>query len=113
MRILVVQNRMGIGDTVIFLPFIRALSEKFNSPVSLLVKKNSKANQYLHQTKYIDKILILERDNKTNNRHGGFFGIFKLATDLKKPEKPLCLLFVLLSLSRIRILSIYFVWCKY
>ena len=84
MKILAVQSRMGIGDTVIFLPFIKALSKKFNSPISILVKENSKANQYLHQTKYIDKILILERDNKKNNRHGGFFGIFNLANDLKK-----------------------------
>ncbi len=84
MKILAVQNRMGIGDTVIFLPFIKALSKKFNSPISILVKENAKANQYLHQTKYIDKILILERDNKTNNRHDGFFGIFNLASDLKK-----------------------------
>jgi len=57
MKILAVQSRMGIGDTVIFLPFIKALSKKFNSPISILVKENSKANQYLHQTKYIDKIL--------------------------------------------------------
>ena len=49
-----------------------------------MVKESSKAHQYLHQTKYIDKIIILERDNKTNNRHGGFFGIFKLIKDLKK-----------------------------
>ncbi len=84
MKILAVQSRMGVGDTVIFLPFIKALSKKFNLPISILVKENSKANQYLHQTKYIDKILILERDNKTNNRHGGFFGIFNLAKDLKK-----------------------------
>ena len=48
MKILAVQSRMGIGDTVIFLPFIKALSEKFNSPISILVKENSKANQYLH-----------------------------------------------------------------
>ena len=84
MKILAVQSRMGIGDTVIFLPFIKALSKKFNSPISLLVKENSKADQYLHQTNYIDKILILERDNKTKNRHDGLFGIFNLANDLKK-----------------------------
>jgi heptosyltransferase-2 len=66
MKILVVQNRMGIGDTVIFLPFIKALSEKFNSPISLLVKENSKADQFLFQTSYIDKIILLERDKKTN-----------------------------------------------
>ena len=27
MKILAVQNRMGIGDTVIFLPFIKAISK--------------------------------------------------------------------------------------
>ena len=54
MKILVIQNRMGIGDTVIFLPFIKAISKKFNSPVSLLVKENSKADQFLKQTTYID-----------------------------------------------------------
>ena len=84
MKILVIQNRMGIGDTVIFLPFIKALSEKFNSPISLLVKKSSKADQFLFQTNYIDKILILERDSKSENRHDGFLGIFNLISDIKK-----------------------------
>ena len=84
MKILVVQNRMGIGDTVIFLPFIKALSKKFNSPISLLVKESSKANQYLFQTNYIDKIIILEREKKINNRHSGFFGIFNLIKDIRK-----------------------------
>ena len=68
MKILAVQNRMGIGDTIIFLPFIKALFKKYNSPISLLVKENSKADQYLYQTKYVDEIILLERD-KHNNKH--------------------------------------------
>lgn len=84
MKILAIQNRMGIGDTVIFLPFIKALSKKFNSPISLLVKESSKADQYLFQTNYIDKILILERDRNNNSRHSGFIGNFNLIKDLKK-----------------------------
>ena len=84
MKILAVQNRMGIGDTVIFLPFIKALSEKFNSPISLLLKENSKADQFLHQTNYIDKILLLERDAKTNKKHSGIFGSINLIKDVKK-----------------------------
>ena len=84
MKILAVQNRMGIGDTIIFLPFIKALSKKFNSPISLLVKKNSKADQYLHQTSYIDKILFLERDKENNNKHDGFFGSLNLIKDIKR-----------------------------
>ena len=83
MKILAIQNRMGIGDTVIFLPFIKALYKKFHSPISLLVKENSKADQYLFETNYIDKILILERDNH-NKRHSGFLGSFNLIKDLKK-----------------------------
>ena len=84
MKILVIQNRMGIGDTVIFLPFIKALYKKFNSPVSLLVKESSKADQYLYETDYIDKILILDRDSNNNNRDNGFFGSLSLIKDLKK-----------------------------
>jgi len=85
MRILVVQNRMGIGDMVIFLPFIDAISKKFSLPVSLLVKENSKAIQFLKDSTTIDKIIILDRDNKVKNRrHDGIIGAYNLAKDLKK-----------------------------
>ena len=50
MKILAIQSRMGIGDTIIFLPFIKALSKKFNSPINILVKENSKANHYSQKT---------------------------------------------------------------
>ena len=84
MKILVIQNRMGIGDTVIFLPYIKALSIKFNSPISLLVKESSKADQLLFQTNYIDKILLLERDKKMNDKHNGFLGSLNIIKDIKK-----------------------------
>ncbi len=82
MKILAVQNRMGIGDMVIFLPFIEAISKKFKSPVSLLVKDSSKANEYLQNTKYIDQIIPLLRNNK-NLEHDGIIGFFKLANKLR------------------------------
>ena len=84
MKILAIQNRMGIGDTVIFLPFIEAISKKFDVPVSLLVKKSSKADQYLKQTDYIDNIIFLERNNKKDDRHNGIIGSIRLAHELKK-----------------------------
>ena len=84
MKILAVQNRMGIGDTVIFLPYIKALYKKFNSPISLLVKESSKANQYLYETNYVDEIIHLDRDKKNNNRHSGFLGSLNLINDIKK-----------------------------
>ncbi len=83
MKILAIQNRMGIGDMVIFLPFIEAISKKFNAPVSILVKESSKALEYLEKNKYIEKILILERNNY-NNQHDGIIGSFNLAKDLRK-----------------------------
>ena len=46
MKILAVQNRKGIGDTVIFLPFIKAISDKYSSPVDILVRENSKQNSF-------------------------------------------------------------------
>ena len=33
MNILVVQNRMGMGDLVIFMPFIEAISKKYKVPI--------------------------------------------------------------------------------
>ena len=85
MRILTVQNRMGIGDMVIFLPFIQAISKKFGTPVSILVKENSKAIQFLQNNPAIDKIIILDRGNKIKNgHHDGVIGAYNLAKDLKK-----------------------------
>ena len=83
MKILAIQNRMGIGDMVIFLPFIEAISKKFNSPITILVKENSKASEYLEKNEHIEKILILERD-KNNSKHDGIIGSFNLSNDLKK-----------------------------
>ena len=68
---------------VIFLPFIEAISKKFKAPVSLLVKESSKAKEYLHNTKYIDHIIPLLRNNK-NLEHDGIIGFFKLANKLRK-----------------------------
>ena len=84
MKILAVQNRMGIGDTVIFLPFIEAIYRKFNSPVNLLVKRSSKVDQYYKHTNYLDKIIFLERNNKKNEKHNGLIGSFRLAQELKQ-----------------------------
>jgi heptosyltransferase-2 len=85
MKILVIQNRMGIGDMVIFLPYIEAISKNFGKPVSILVKENSKAIQFLGSNKNIDKIIILDRDNKNKNgRHEGIIGSLNLIKDLKK-----------------------------
>ena len=83
MKILAVQNRKGIGDTVIFLPFIKAISDKYSSPIDILVRENSKAEQFLIDTKYINNIHILERNDLSNGKHDGLFGALKLINYLK------------------------------
>ena len=83
MKILAVQNRKGIGDTVIFLPFIKAISEKYSVPVDILVRNNSKADQFLFDTKYINNIHILARNDQFKNDHDGLLGAMNLIKDLK------------------------------
>jgi heptosyltransferase-2 len=85
MKILVVQNKMGIGDMIIYLSFIDAISKKYNTPVSILVKKSSKADQFLKDNKIIEKIIILEQGNKLKNaKHQGFKGFLNLAKELQE-----------------------------
>ena len=80
MKILAIQNKMGIGDTVIYLPFIKAISKKFHCPISLLVQESSKADEFLNQTPYIGKVIYL----KKNEKHDGILGSLKLAKELNK-----------------------------
>ncbi|MDA7445298.1 hypothetical protein N8799_00585 [Candidatus Pelagibacter ubique] len=85
MKILVVQNKMGIGDMVIYLPFIDAISKKFNTPLSILAKQSSKAEQFLRDNKNIEKIIILEQGNNLKGaRHRGFRGFINLAKELRE-----------------------------
>ena len=85
MKILVVQNKMGIGDMIIYLPFIEAISKKFNTPISILVKQSSKTEQFLKDNKNIEKIIILEQGNNFKEaKHQGFSGFIKLVKELRK-----------------------------
>jgi len=85
MKILAVQNRMGIGDMIIFLPFIEAIAKKFDSPVCILVKENTKSSEILKNNPYIDKIIFLDRNDRAKKgRHFGFRGTLNLASDIQK-----------------------------
>ena len=84
MKVLVIQQRMGIGDMVIFLSYIHAIANKENCPVSILVKENSRADEFLSQDKHIDKIILLDRKRNDAGKHSGILGFFKLANELKK-----------------------------
>ncbi len=93
MKILAIQNRMGIGDMVIFLPYIEAVAKKYNSQVTLLVKENSKAEHLIKDNKYINEIIILKRDQTKKSYHDGLNGFFRLVSDIKKYQFDKVLIF--------------------
>ena len=93
MKILAIQNRMGIGDMVIFLPYIEAVAKKYNSQVTLLVKDNSKAEHLIKDNKYINEIIILKRDPAKKSFHDGLNGFFRLVSDIKKHQFDKVLIF--------------------
>ena len=87
MKVLVIQNRMGIGDLVIFLPYIFCISKTFNTPISLLVRENTKARDLLKNNPHISEIIILDRDDKNKSgRHHGISGTINLIKDLRKKK---------------------------
>ena len=86
MKVLIIQQRMGIGDMVIFLSYIHAISKKENCPVSILVKESSRANEFLNNDKHIEKIIILHRNKNNTGKHDGVLGFFKLVKEIKKEK---------------------------
>ena len=83
MKVLVIQPKIGMGDMVIYLPYIHAISRKYQTPVSILVKGNSRAKQLLADDKHIKEILILDRTKNNSGAHDGLLGFFKLGKDLR------------------------------
>ena len=69
MKILILQNRIGIGDMIMFLPFIEAISKKFKTPVTILAKKNTKVEMYFNNKEIVEEIMYLERED--NKKHSG------------------------------------------
>ena len=84
MKVLVIQPKIGMGDMVIYLPYIHAISKKYQTSVSILVKENSRANELLKDDGHINKIIILDRSKNNTGTHDGVLGFFKLSKELKK-----------------------------
>jgi len=78
MKILIIQPKKGMGDMIIYLPYIHAISQKYQKPVSVLVKDTSRAKELLAEDKDINEIIILYKEMD------GMSGIFKLSNELKK-----------------------------
>jgi heptosyltransferase II len=78
MQILIIQPKIGMGDMIIYLPYIHAISKKYKKSVSVLVKDNSRAKELLADDNHINEIITLKKEMD------GMGGIFKLSKELKK-----------------------------
>ena len=83
MKVLVIQPKIGMGDMVIYLPYIHAISKKYQTPVSILVKENTRANQLLAEDRHIDEIILLDRSKNNSGSHDGLSGFLKLSKEIK------------------------------
>lgn len=86
MKVLVIQQRMGIGDMIIFLPYIHAISKKSQSKVSLLVKKNSNADNLCLDDEHVGEIINLDINKDNSGAHNGLTGFFKLLKEVKEKK---------------------------
>ena len=80
MKILIIQPKIGMGDMIIYLPYIHAISKNYKKSVSLLVKENSRAEDLLAEDSHIDEIITLKKEMD------GLRGILKLLNELKKKK---------------------------
>ena len=78
MKVLIIQAKMGVGDMIIYLPYIHAISKKNKRSVSVLVKDSSRAKELLAEDNHINEIINLEKNMD------GMKGIFKLSKELRK-----------------------------
>ena len=78
MKVLIIQAKMGVGDMIIYLPYIHAISKKYKISVSVLVKDSSRAKELLAEDNHINEIINLEKNMD------GIKGIFKLSKEIKK-----------------------------
>ena len=78
MKVLVIQQRYGIGDMLIFLPYLKALAEKNNVKISLLAKKTSRSSELFKAEDFLDEIIDLDSTND------GISGFLKLSKEIKK-----------------------------
>ena len=99
MKVLVVQQRFGIGDMVIFSPYIQAISNDLKTPVTLLAKKSSRARDLFAYDKSVNEFIDLD---KSLDKISGFL---KLSNILR--QKKFDKIFIFNGSLRYRVLSTY------
>ena len=104
MKVLILINKVGLGDCIIHINYIHEISKKYGKPVSILAKANTKAKDLFGDDPYIEEVITLERLTDNSGSHDRLSGFFKLAKDIK--EKKFDKVFIFNSSLR------YFLICK-
>ena len=84
MKVLILINKVGLGDCIIHINYIHEISKKYRKPVSILVKENTKAKDLFEDDPYVDKVITLDRLTDNSGSHDGLNGFFKLVKDIKE-----------------------------
>ena len=99
MKVLVIQTRYGIGDMLIYLPYLKAISEKTGVKISILAKESSKANELFKDENFLDEII------KLDNTNDKIIGFSKLTKEIK--GKNFDKVFIFNSSIRYRLLALF------
>ena len=99
MKVLVIQTRYGIGDMLIFLPYLKAISQKTGVKISILAKETSKANELFKDENFLDEVIKLD---STNDKISGFS---KLTKEIK--NKNFDKVFIFNGSVRYRLLALF------
>ena len=99
MKVLVIQTRYGIGDMLIFLPYLKAISEKTGVKISILAKETSRANELFKDENFLDEVIKLDG---TNDK---ILGFSKLTKEIK--SKNFDKVFIFNGSIRYRLLALF------
>jgi heptosyltransferase II len=83
-NVAVLQPLPGIGDMVWHLPHIRAIAAHVGSPVTLIAKPRSAADQLFRAEEAVRDVMWLDRNpERRRGRHDGPFGLGRFVCDLR------------------------------
>ena len=83
-HIAVLQPLPGIGDMIWHLPHIRAIAQHLGTPVTLIAKPRSAADQLFSAEQTVRDVMWLDRNpERRHGRHDGPLGLWRLIGELR------------------------------
>ena len=86
MKVLILINKVGLGDCIIHLNYIHEISKKYEKPVSILAKENTRAKDLFQDDPHIKEVITLDRLEDEIGSHDGLRGFIKLIKDIKEKK---------------------------